>query len=463
MRWRLIIEEYGPTIEHISGSKNIIADTLSRLDMTSDTESLDMADCYGLDNDDLPLNAFPVSYALLDREQKKDKTLLNRVRNSAQEYSLKKFHGGGNTVHLLCFKDRIVVPTSLRKRIIQWYHYLLCHPGINRTEETIGRHFYWPKMRDQITNDVSTCVVCQTQKKQIKKYGLLPEKKAEAIPWDRLCVDLIGPYKIKSNIKGVTIPPLKCVTMIDPATGWFEIKQYDDKKSITVANIVEQEWLARYPRPSLITLDRGSEFIGHDFRDMCVNDYGIKRKVISTRNPQANAIVERAHQTLGNLIRSFQLQDKPYYDPDDPWGGILAAVAFALRSTYHTTLQATPGQLVFGRDMILNVQHLTDWTAIKAHKQRLISKNNRIENSKRIPYTYQEGDLVMLENHRARKYEQPYSGPYRIQQVNTNGTVRLKIKSVTDTVNIRRIHPFKTPNFNRGGECSMRRTKDRRS
>jgi hypothetical protein len=66
-----------------------------------------------------------------------------------------------------------------------------------------------------------------------------------------------------------------------------------------------------------------------------------------------NAIVERAHQTLGNLIRSFQLQDKPYYDPDDPWGGILAAVAFGLRSTYHMTLQATPGQLVFGRDMVL--------------------------------------------------------------------------------------------------------------
>jgi hypothetical protein len=121
--------------------------------------------------------------------------------------------------------------------------------------------------------------------------------------------------------------------MIDPATGWFEIKQYDDKKSITVTNIVEQEWLMCYPRPSLITLDCGSKFIGQDFCDMCVNDYRIKRKVILMRNPQANAIVESAHQTLGNLIRSFQLQDKPYYDPDDPWGGILAAVAFALRST----------------------------------------------------------------------------------------------------------------------------------
>jgi hypothetical protein len=42
----------------------------------------------------------------------------------------------------------------------------------------------------------------------------------------------------------------------------------------------------------------------------------------------------------------------------------------------------------------------------------------------------------MLENNRANKYEQPYSGPYHITQVNMNGTVRLKINAVTDTVNI---------------------------
>jgi hypothetical protein len=31
----------------------------------------------------------------------------------------------------------------------------------------------------------------------------LPEKEAEAMPWDRLCVDFTGPYNIKSNVKGV--------------------------------------------------------------------------------------------------------------------------------------------------------------------------------------------------------------------------------------------------------------------
>jgi hypothetical protein len=42
----------------------------------------------------------------------------------------------------------------------------------------------------------------------------------------------------------------------------------------------------------------------------------------------------------------------------------------------------------------------------------------------------------MLENDKANKYEQPYSGPYHITQVNTHGTVHLKIKAVMDTVNM---------------------------
>ena len=38
--------------------------------------------------------------------------------------------------------------------------------------------------------------------------------------------------------------------MIDPAAGWFEVLQYDDKRSRTVANSMEQEWFARSPWPT---------------------------------------------------------------------------------------------------------------------------------------------------------------------------------------------------------------------
>jgi len=110
-------------------------------------------------------------------------------------------------------------------------------------------------MRDHITNYVKSCPLCQKTKRRQKKYGHLPPKMAEAMPWNRLCVDLIGLYKIRR--KGKKNLVCKCVTMIDPATGWFEMHQYDDKKSVTVANIVEQEWFSRYPWPTEVTFDQG--------------------------------------------------------------------------------------------------------------------------------------------------------------------------------------------------------------
>ena len=59
------------------------------------------------------------------------------------------------------------------------------------------------------------------------------------------------------------------------------------------------------------------------------------------RSPQANVIVERVHQVIANIIRTFELQDN-YLDEDDPWKGVFSATAFDVRSTYHTTLQKTP-------------------------------------------------------------------------------------------------------------------------
>ena len=54
--------------------------------------------------------------------------------------------------------------------------------------------------------------------------------------------------------------------MIYPVTGWFEITQYNDKRAIAIANLVETTWLFIYPGLMDITYDQGSEFIGHEFR-----------------------------------------------------------------------------------------------------------------------------------------------------------------------------------------------------
>ena len=77
-----------------------------------------------------------------------------------------------------------------------------------------------------------------------------------------------------------------------------------------------------------------------------MKDFAIKPTPTTIKNPQANAILERVHQVLGDMLRTKNLQEYDF-DDTDPWSELLASVAWAICSTHHTTLQATPAQLVF--------------------------------------------------------------------------------------------------------------------
>ena len=88
---------------------------------------------------------------------------------------------------------------------------------------------------------------------------------------------------------------------MDPATGWFEIARIDSKRADYIVNYLETHWLTRYPWPTEIVLDRGTEFKA-EVEATIKDEYGVNKKLITTRDPQANAMVERCHQTLGSMI-----------------------------------------------------------------------------------------------------------------------------------------------------------------
>ena len=83
-----------------------------------------------------------LTYNLINQVQQIDPKIKKMLRKNNSNYHIKDFHGGGKTRALVCYKDKIVVPTKLQKHVIDWYHTVLCHPGINRTEETISQHLY---------------------------------------------------------------------------------------------------------------------------------------------------------------------------------------------------------------------------------------------------------------------------------------------------------------------------------
>ena len=167
---------------------------------------------------------------------------------------------------------------------------------------TIKQLFWWRDITTTVRNISSKCVTCQTTKQNHNsKYGHLPDKEAESKPWDKLCVNLIGLYKFKQPDSKKDVE-LWCATMIDPATGWIEIAKIPDKQADTVADVIKSTWFNCYLRPTQVVMDRGSEFMA-EFSEMVIRDYGIKKKTITTCNPQANAIVERVHQTTKTEIK----------------------------------------------------------------------------------------------------------------------------------------------------------------
>ena len=79
-----------------------------------------------------------------------------------------------------------------------------------------------------------------------------------------------------------------------------------DKSSARISQIFDQIWLSRYPRPKRVIIDNGVEF-KKDFIPL-TEDYGVKVVTTTIKNSQANAIIERLHQVVHNMMRSKELQ-----------------------------------------------------------------------------------------------------------------------------------------------------------
>ncbi len=98
----------------------------------------------------------------------------------------------------------------------------------------------------------------------------------------------------------------------------------------------------------------------------CTNkfqSYGLKRKPTSIKNPQAIAILEQMHQVIMTMLCTAELDMADTVAPSDI-SDFLTDAAWAICSTYHMVLKASPGAAIFGRDMLFDIPFLADWNKI---------------------------------------------------------------------------------------------------
>jgi hypothetical protein len=136
-----------------------------------------------------------------------------------------------------------------------------------------------------------------------------------------------------------------------------------------------------------------------------------------------------------DMAESVKASDIDVFLSDAPW---------AICSTYHTVLKASPGAAIFGRDMLFDIPFIADWKKVGEHRQQLTNLNNPRENEGRIDYDYKVGLKVLVRKEGIlRKSESIWHRkPWLITTVHTNGTITVQRRNKLERMNIWRVTPF---------------------
>ncbi|XP_055527539.1 uncharacterized protein K02A2.6-like [Wyeomyia smithii] len=151
--------------------------------------------------------------------------------------------------------DRIVVPTSLRQRILELAHE--GHPGVRIMKTHLRGNVWWPKMDMDVERFVKACRGCA-----LVSAPSAPEpmtrKEPPARVWEHIAVDFLGPLPNGENL-------LVCV---DYYSRYLEIVVMQNISTYDM--IVELLTIfARYGAPEVLRADNGPQFSSDEFKCFC--------------------------------------------------------------------------------------------------------------------------------------------------------------------------------------------------
>ena len=123
---------------------------------------------------------------------------------------------------------------------------------------------------------------------------------------------------------------------------------------------------------------------------------------------------------------------------------ILTNAAWAICSTYHMVLKASPGAAIFGRDMLFDIPLIADWNKIGDYRQCQADRNTRHEIKTRVDWDYKVGRKVHVHKDGILcKTESRYdSDLWTITSAHTNGTIRVQRRTKSECLNIIRFTPY---------------------
>src|SRR5271154_5254608 len=471
-RWLTYIRLFDFDVKHVPGSKNGSADALSRREQSSQDPQDDFDDDTYFDS-----KIYNVRYTapdghsndpyhlsriwLLQGEYEGSELILGQYLETLQrseDLSDDEYRQLRRRAHGFLVRDGILFKRSRKrgmppKRVIgrqqqrleaiKGIHDEIGHRGVPSTFENVTRRYYWKGMYEDVRQFVKTCEECQKRARIRYEESLHPTYSLTA--FEKIGVDVVFMPKTKDGFKYIVFA--RC-----DLTGWVEGRALKENNSKNVAKFLFEEVICRHGCPLKAIMDGGSE--NKKISKHLLEDYKVKRIVISAYHPQANGLVERGHSAIVNSLSKYCSSNI------DSWPTCLPLALWADRISVRRTTGFSAFELLYGRDYLLPIDlnlpswSIVDWEGEVTDRESLLLarirqldqrnlheaqaaqnlRNSRLGNKadfdfmKRLRSTeLQVGDLVLLHNTKLQhshsdKLEDKWRGPYRIREIPEGST-----------------------------------------
>ena len=376
-RWASFLQQFDIKLEFIKGVDNVVADALSRqwpdIDLLDSTDHSIVQECnqlFALDllaeevvqEDDDKVSEPNLKYNDEERQlwysaYRDDPDWGPMVRHLSEGVQLvhkpieryKQVHWSGG---LLLYKDKIVVPFSLRPLLLRKSHDPHMHLGPAKMLYRLA-NFWWPDIAADVRSHCSHCLRCLRAKGTGKQVSTMPTPHDPPnSPFDRLHFDFVGP------LPDVTLNGVKynhIFSVIDAYSKY--VWAVPCRSNITAEETVFLFMTHVVPFtgiPRLVIADGGKQFtsiLTKEFARLMEIDLSFT----AAYHPESNGVVERWHRDLGAALRIAISAVAGNRD----WLQALPAAVLAHNTTYHQALDMSPHKCLFGQEARNPISQLT--------------------------------------------------------------------------------------------------------
>ena len=243
---------------------------------------------------------------------------------------------------LKLFQGRIWVPHigGIREILLEDSHksrYSI-HPGSTKMYRDLKLHYWWPVMKLDVAKYVEKCVTClQVKAEHQRPYGSLRPLDLTKWKWDHVTMDFL--MSLPKTLKGHDSIWV-IVDQLTKSAHFLPMKETWPMDRL--AKLYIDEIVSKHGVPLSIVSDRDTRFTSK-FWEGLQRELGTKVNLSTTYHPQTDGQSERTIQTLGDMLRSYAI------DFSGSWDTHLALVEFAYNNNYHSSIDTTPFEELYGR------------------------------------------------------------------------------------------------------------------